>query len=94
MLEPQDVIVKPVVTEKSSNLTNWSNQYSFIIDDRANKIDVRHAVEHLWNVKVLDVKIINVKGKPRRLRGNRTGRTPDWKKAVVRLRPDDMIDIF
>ena len=94
MLEAHEVIIKPVVTEKSTNLMTWNNQYVFIINRKANKIDVRKAVESRWEVKVLDVQIVNKKGKPRRLRMNKRGKLPDWKKAIVKLRPDDAIEVF
>ncbi len=94
MLEAHEVIIKPVVTEKSTNLMTWNNQYVFIINRKANKIDVRKAVESRWDVKVLDVQIVNKKGKPRRLRMNKRGKLPDWKKAIVKLRPDDAIEVF
>jgi large subunit ribosomal protein L23 len=94
MLEPHQVIKRPVITEKSNNLTNWSNQYSFIVDKRANKIDVRKAVERRWGVRVESVQVIAKKGKPRRIRWNRWGKKPDWKKAIVRIHKDDAIDIF
>ena len=94
MLEAHEVIIKPVVTEKSTNLMTWNSQYVFIINRKANKIDVRKAVESRWDVKVLDVQIVNKKGKPRRLRMNKRGKLPDWKKAIVKLRPDDAIEVF
>ncbi len=88
-----NVIIRPLVTEQGIHFANVKNAYSFQVNKKANKVQIRHAVEHLYNVKVTDVRTANVKGKPRR-RGRSFGRTPDWKKAVVVLHPDYGIDLF
>lgn len=89
----QDVIVRPLITEKSTELRDEKNVVAFEVDRRANKIQVKDAVEAQFkNVKVADVRISNVHGKVRR-QGRFVGRRPDWKKAYVRL-ASGQIDLF
>ena len=88
-----NIIIRPLVTEQGMHFANARNAYSFQVNKKANKIQIRSAVERLYNVKVTDVRTANVKGKPRR-RGRSFGKTPDWKKAVVGLHPDYRIDLF
>lgn len=89
----QDVLRRPLITEKSTELRDGSNIIAFVVDSRANKIEVRKAVETQFaGVKVAEVRIANVQGKVRR-RGRFVGRTPDWKKAYVRL-AEGQIDLF
>ncbi len=92
MKTPYDVLIKPVVSEKSMSLTE-ENKYTFVIDPRANRTEVKQAVEEVFKVKVEKVNIIRVKGKTIR-RQNNVGRTPDIKKAIVKLRSGDSIEIF
>lgn len=80
----QDVIRRPLITEKSTALRESTNIVAFEVHRDANKIDVKHAVETQFKVKVAEVRIANMHGKVRR-RGRSVGRTPDWKKAYVRL---------
>ena len=77
----EDSIVKPIVTEKS-NEDIANGKYVFKVNKKATKIDIKNAVEKLFNVKVLDVNTINVKGKTKRV-GRYEGKTSDWKKAIV-----------
>ncbi len=77
----EDIIVKPIVTEKS-NEDIANGKYVFKVNKKATKIDIKNAVEKLFNVKVLDVNTINVKGKMKRV-GRYEGKTSDWKKAIV-----------
>jgi large subunit ribosomal protein L23 len=93
MLEPHQVILRPLVTEKGMHRSTRHNAYAFEINPLANKDDVRRAVEHLFNVKVIKVHTQNRKGKPRRTRF-RKGYTRDWKKAIVKLDPEHRIDFF
>lgn len=88
-----DIIIRPVITEKSTNLKDQSNQYVFEVHKDANKIEVKRAVEKLFKVKVLSVRMINMKGKKRRI-GRFMGKRSDWKKAIVRISPEDKIPIF
>ncbi len=84
MKDPTLIIIRPLLTEKSTSLQRF-NKYTFESAPGATKIDVRHAVEQLGNCQVDKVNTLTVHGKQRRL-GRRVGRTPDWKKAVVTLR--------
>jgi len=88
-----DVIVRPIITEKSNLLKEAGNQYVFQVARDANKIEIKKAVEKLFKVKVLSVHVENMEGKTKRL-GRFAGKKPDWKKAVVKLGPKDKITIF
>jgi large subunit ribosomal protein L23 len=90
---PRDVIIEPVVSEKAYDGIDMLNAYTFIVDRRANKTEIRQAVEEIFDVKVRKVNIINRKGKKRRY-GYKVGKRPDSKRAVVTLAVDDSIDIF
>jgi large subunit ribosomal protein L23 len=92
-LEPHQVILRPLVTEKGMHKSTRLNAYAFEVNRLATKQDVRRAVEELFNVRVLRVNTQNRKGKPRRTR-YRMGYTNDWKKAVVLLDPEHRIDFF
>ena len=92
-LAPHQVIMRPLVTEKGMHRSTRYNAYAFEISRMATKDDVRRAVEELFNVKVLKVHTQNRKGKPRRTRFS-SGRTKDWKKAIVKLHPENRIDFF
>ena len=87
------VLVRPVISEKSFQLVNAHNQYTFKVQGGARKIEIRQAVEDLFDVTVTDVRTVSVRGKPKR-RGLSRGRRPGWKKAIVELRPGDRIDLF
>lgn len=86
-----DVIKKMIRTEKGSELMT-QNKYVFQVNVRANKIEVKQAVEDVYNVKVGDVNIMNVRGKKRKVRF-REGMTSSWKKAIVTLKPDNTIEV-
>ena len=92
-LEPYQVILRPLVTEKGTHLSVRHHQYQFQVHLMANKMDIRKAVEQLWNVRVLDGRTQLYKGKPRRFK-MRMGRTGDWKKAIVKLHAEDHIAFF
>jgi large subunit ribosomal protein L23 len=85
-------IIKTVrVTEKGTTQAEKTNQYTVVADWRANKHQIRHAVQELFKVKVLRVNTLNVRGKLRRQRTIQAGQTPDWKKAIVTLKAGDKI---
>ena len=86
------VIVRPVVTEKSTDL-NASNKYVFEVASDANKNEIKQAVERFFGVKAREVRTMNVKGKPKRL-GRHMGRRKDWKKAIITVQSGDKIDLF
>jgi large subunit ribosomal protein L23 len=92
-LEPHQIIVRPLVTEKGMHRSTRHNAYAFEVNRQATKDDVRRAVEELFNVKVLRVHTQNRKGKPRRSRFS-NGYTKDWKKAIVKLHSENRIDFF
>ncbi len=92
-MEDYEIIIKPLITEQSMHFANTKGAYSFQVNKGANKIQIRNAVEKLYNVKVKDVRTANRKGKPRR-RGKVVGMTASWKKAVVLLDKDCHIDLF
>jgi large subunit ribosomal protein L23 len=92
-LEPHQIIVRPLVTEKGMHRSTRNNAYAFEVHRLATKSDVRRAVEDLFEVSVVKVHTQTRKGKPRRTRF-RTGRTADWKKAIVTLDPEHRIEFF
>ncbi len=92
-LNPLAILVRPLITEKATRL-GGDNKYCFQVQKAANKIQIKEAVEKGFNVKVLNVHVMNMKGKPKRVRGNRITRSPTWKKAVVTLHPDDKLELF
>ena len=91
-LQYYHIIKKPILTEKSTNLQELRNQYSFKVDPKANKSEVRKAIETLFDVKVKKVNILNMPAKYRRVLG-RPGRTAPWKKAIVTLHDGQTIDL-
>jgi len=92
-LEPYQVIFRPLVTEKGTHLSVKYNAYTFEVSPVATKIDIKRAVQELWNVRVLDVRTQNRVGKPRRHKMV-SSHTGDWKRAIVKLHPDDRIAFF
>ncbi len=93
MKNARSIILRPLVTEKGSKIREAQNKYIFSVAITANKIEIRRAVEEIFNVKVRNVKTATVHGKVKRL-GVYSGRRPDWKKAVVTLEPGQAIDLF
>ena len=93
-MQAHQILIRPIISEKNT-LLNEQGQYVFEVDQRANKIMVRKAVEELFNVNVTAVNIMNVSGKRRRAPRSRTyGMTRSWKKAVVSLVEGQRIDLF
>lgn len=92
-MDPWTVIRRPFVSEKSFAGIEKTNTYVMEVDMRATKVDVREAVEKIWNVRVVDVRTIHVMGKARRM-GRKLGKSPDWKKAMVRLADGQGIDLM
>jgi large subunit ribosomal protein L23 len=87
------LIRRPLVTEKATDDSARRNSYSFRVPKDANKVEIRQAVERLFNVKVLSVNTLNVKGKWK-IRGRSIGRTQEWKKAMVVLQEGQTIDVL
>ena len=92
-MTPHEILRRPVITEKSTTQKEAYNQLTFEVDRRANKVEIRKAVETMFKVKVLDVTTMNMRGKKRRI-GTSMGRRPDWKKALVRIAPGEDITFF
>ena len=92
-MDPHQVIIRPVISEKSYNLIETEGQYTFQVDRRANKNQIKQAVEQAFDVKVHKVNTANMKSKPKR-QGITRGRTANWKKAVVRLQAGERIELF
>jgi large subunit ribosomal protein L23 len=92
-MDAQRLIRRPLITEKATRMKDASNTVCFEVDRDANKIEVRRAVEKLFGVKVLDVRVANRQGKLKRM-GRFVGRRKAWKKAYVRLAPDQKIEFF
>ena len=90
---PRDIIRTPVVSEKSYDLIQDANTYTFIVDGRTNKTEIKIAVEEIFDVSVVGVNTINRKGKRKRT-GYKIGKRTDTKRALVRLAAGDTIDIF
>jgi len=86
-----DIIKTVRVTEKGTRQSDKLNQYTVVADRRANKIEIRKAVQDLFKVKVVQVNTMSVRGKPRRQRQPSEGKTQDWKKAIVTLKKGDKI---
>lgn len=93
MKNARSIIIKPLVTEKGSQVREAENKYLFSVAKTANKIEIKRAVEEIFDVKVKSVKTATVHGKVKRL-GVYSGKRPDWKKAVVTLEPGQTIDLF
>ena len=92
MKDPREVIIRPIITEHSYDMME-TNTYTFEVAKSANKIEIAQAVHEIFNVEVVKVNTLNVKSKPKRLRG-RIGLTRTWKKAMVTLKEGDTIEIF
>lgn len=92
MKDARDIIIKPLVTEKTMNLLA-DNKYTFLVDKKSNKTEIKNAIEEIFKVKVDKVSTMIVKGKPKRM-GRYEGRTSDRKKAVISLKPGQKIKLF
>ncbi len=93
MRDPREIVIMPLVSEKSTNLRADQNKYVFRVDKKANKLQIKKAVEGLFKVKVEEVTTMMIHGRPKRL-GRYEGRRPDWKKAIVKLKKGEAIELF
>jgi large subunit ribosomal protein L23 len=93
VLDPYQVVVRPLITEKATHLSERHNAFTFEVNPLATKTEIKEAVESLFNVKVLDVRTQNRRGKARRYR-LKQGRMRNWKKAIVSLHADYRIDFY
>jgi len=92
-LQLHDVLVRPLVTEKSVSIEEGENTYSFQVGMQANKHQIKQAVEAFFGVRVLDVRTSRVRGKVKRF-GRHHGKRSNWKKAFVKVHEEDHIDLF
>ena len=92
-MDDYNIIIRPLITEQGMHFANVKSAYSFEVNEKANKQQIKRAVEKIYNVKVHKVRTANRSGKYRR-RGRNFGKTPSWKKAVVFLEHDYHIDLF
>ena len=92
-MDDYSIIIRPLITEQGMHFANVKGAYSFEVNKKANKTQIRNAVEKIYSVKVDRVRTANRRGKYRR-RGRNSGKTPDWKKAIVYLEPEYHIDLF
>jgi large subunit ribosomal protein L23 len=92
MKTPRDVIIRPVVSEKSYGGLE-SNVYTFLVDPRSNKTEIKEAIQQIWNVRVISVNTLNRQGKVKRRRFTQ-GKRADQKRAIVKLAEGDSIEIF
>lgn len=88
-----ETVIRPLITEKTGIQKELNNQLTFEVDRRANRIEIKQAIESIFNVRVAAVKTMQVKGKTKQ-RGRITGKRRDWKKAIVKLMPGERIDFF
>ena len=91
-MEARDILIRPLLSERSTDLMQ-EGKFVFVVDKRANKIQIAQAVKEIFNVTVLDVNTINVKGKTKR-RGRMVGKTASYKKAIVKLKAGETIEFF
>jgi large subunit ribosomal protein L23 len=89
------IIRRPLVTEKSNKMADWNNQYTFVVDSKANKLQIKQAIELAWpDVTVEKVRVANMPAKRGRRMRRMMVRKPGWKKAIVTLAAGDSIDLF
>jgi len=93
VLEPYQVILRPLITEKATHVSERHNAYTFEVNPLATKTEIKNAIETLFNVRVADVRTQNRRGKARRHR-LKVGRMRNWKKAIVKLHEEDRIDFY
>ncbi|HKQ58918.1 MAG TPA: 50S ribosomal protein L23 [Candidatus Eisenbacteria bacterium] len=93
MRDPRTIVRKALITEKGTALRELRNQYHFEVARDANKIEIKHAVEVIFSVKVNHVRTMQMRGKVKR-QGRYQGKRSDWKKAVVTLQPEQKIELF
>lgn len=92
-MNPYDIIKRPLITEKTSIQKEDYNQMSFEVDRKANRVEIKRAIENIFKVNVDTVRTMQVKGKTKQ-RGRVVGKRRNWKKAVVKLMPGERIDFF
>ena len=92
--DPREVIIRPIITERSFDQIEDENRYTFEVAKNSNKIEIAKAIQEIFNVTVVKVNTINVEPKPKRVRYQKAGYTRTWKKAIVKLAEGDSIDLY
>ena len=92
-MNPYDIVKRPLITEKTSIQKEDYNQMTFEVDRNANRVEIKRAIENIFNVNIATVRTMQVKGKTKQ-RGRIVGKRRNWKKAVVKLMPGERIDFF
>lgn len=92
-LDPYDILIRPLLTEKITSLRESTNKVGFVVRGDANRVQVKRAVESALKVRVERVNILSVRGKTKRL-GRFQGRRPDWKKAIVTLKEGEKLEVY
>ena len=92
-MNPYDVLIRPLLTEKITAIREIKNSVAFAVDSRATRIDIRRAVEKIFSVKVASVNVMNVRGKKKR-QGRYLGKRSDWRKAFVTLKEGEKIELY
>lgn len=92
-MTPYEILKRPLITEKSTTQKETNNQLTFEVDRKANKVEIRRAVEQVFNVRVVNVRTMQMKGKAKRF-GRTLGRRRNWKKALVTLARGDHVEFF
>ena len=92
-MNPYEIVKRPLITEKGSIQKEVNNQLSFEVDRKANRVEIRYAVEKIFNVRVVKVRTMQMKGKVKRV-GRTLGKRRDWKKAIVTLAGGENIEFF
>ncbi|MBW1676733.1 MAG: 50S ribosomal protein L23 [Deltaproteobacteria bacterium] len=92
-MNPYEIIRKPIITEKSTIQKEKDNQLTFEVDRKANRVEIRYAVEKIFDVRVIKVRTIQMKGKVKRM-GRTLGKRRDWKKAIVTMAAGENIEFF
>lgn len=93
MMEPRKIVRRALVTEKGTQIREAANQYLFEVDPKANKLQIKKAIESIFSVKVEEVRTVGMQGKTKRM-GVHVGRRPHWKKAIVTLKEGQTIELF
>jgi len=97
MKKDQEILIKPILTEKILKMQESQGKYAFVVNKNSNKVEIKQAVQKKFDVTVDNVQTVNVKGKSKKMntrRGITRGKRSDWKKAIVTLRSGDSIDFF
>ena len=91
--DPFDILIKPLLTEKITGLQEHANRVAFVVKKDASRVEIRHAVESALKVKVKNVNVMNIMGKPKR-QGRFIGKRSDWKKAIVTLKKGEKLELY